>query len=104
MHNRIDEQKRIAGFHMDFNRALYAINRLLCSTDLVFRQLGMLEVRFMTAGDHHGSTVAWAYVRERHQDIDLTTLESPIIVPELSALDPRMTAGMKAESAASATY
>src|SRR5712692_9103073 len=104
MHNRIDEQKCVASFHMDFNRALYAVSRLLRAADRVRPQLGVLEVRFMTTGDHHGGTVARSDVRQRHQDIDLTALEMPIIIPELSALNARMSARMKTDSAARAAY
>ena len=71
MHDRIDKQQRVSGFHVDFNRAHDTVSRLLRTADSVLLKLGVIEVRFVAAGDHHRGTVARPNVRKRHQDVDL---------------------------------
>src|SRR5690606_20733809 len=54
------------------------------------------EVGFVAAGNHHRCAVAGADVSQCHQDIDLSTLEAPVMKVELGTFDAQMPAGMQA--------
>src|SRR5689334_9894900 len=70
----------------------------------MFRNLWVIKVRLMAAGDDHRRAVAGANICQCHQNIDLTTLEVSIVIAELCALDPRVPPRMEADSAAGTTY
>jgi hypothetical protein len=90
--NRINKQERIAGFEMRFDRAFDMVHFVFADAG---SDLGMLEVGFVATGNDHRSAIARANVGERHQYIDLTALEPAVMIPELRALYPVMSAGVQ---------
>jgi len=93
MGDGIDEQQNVPRMQMDFDSLLDRIERPAFA-DGMFIGVRMLEIRFVTAGNHHRRAVARPDLAERHQNIDLPAMKLPVVKPELRPFGALVSARM----------
>ena len=101
---RVDKEQRVAGVHVDLDRALDVINRRDLAAHSVSIGVGVREVGFVAAGHDHCGAIARPDIRQRHQDVDLPAMKHAVVEAELGALCALVAAGMQPDRLAGSPY
>jgi hypothetical protein len=77
MHQAIYEEQCISFLEMRFDGAVQVIHTIQSG---IVAGIGVGEVGFVAARDHHGGAVAWANVGQGQNDVTLPTAEDAILI------------------------
>ena len=102
VHESIDEHEGVTGLEMDFDCAGGLPFVLYPILVVAARDLGMIEIRLVAAGDDHCAAIAGADVGEGEEDIDLAAAEEPVHDAILVADDCVLATGVDGEETARA--